>query len=78
MKKKVVSLTLCIALAATMITGCGNTQAAGSAAPAEEATAEETATEETTEEAPAEASGDTINIGVVAPLTGGYALFGES
>ena len=78
MKKKVVSLTLCIALAATMITGCGNTQAAGSAAPAEEATAEETATEETTEEAPVEASGDTINIGVVAPLTGGYALFGES
>ena len=44
MKKKVVSLTLCIALAATMITGCGNTQAAGSAAPAEEATAGETAT----------------------------------
>ncbi|MDD3660488.1 MAG: ABC transporter substrate-binding protein [Lachnospiraceae bacterium] len=78
MKKKVVSLTLCIAMVAAMITGCGSTQAAGSAAPAEDAT-EETATEETAEEAPAEeASGDTINIGVVAPLTGGYALFGES
>ena len=77
MKKKSVSLVLCIAMAVGMLSGCGSTQAATDAAPAEAAT-EEAATEEAATEETVTEESDTINIGVVAPLTGGYALFGES
>jgi len=77
MKRKIVSLTLCIAMTVGMLVGCGTTQATETA-PAEEVVAEEAVATETTEAETTEASGDTINIGVVAPLTGGYALFGES
>ena len=78
MKKKLLSMVLASAMVATCLTGCGSsTTASTTETPASDtATTTEAATEAGTEAAAA--SGDTINIGVVAPLTGSYALFGQS
>ena len=79
MKRKLLSIILASTMVAACVTGCGST-AATSEAPATDAASTEAATEAGTEAGTetAAASGDTINIGVVAPLTGSYALFGES
>lgn len=58
MKKKVLSVMLCVAMTAAMMVGCGNTETAAT---------EEAAAEETTEEAPAEeAAGGTLVMGTNA------------
>ena len=69
MKKRVLSLLTAGALAASALTGCGSSTAETTAAASGAAAGAETA---------AAADGDTISFGVIAPLTGPHALYGES
>lgn len=76
MKKKTLSALLALTLAASL-TGCATTGAgAETAAPAAEESAAAAESAESAESAAPE--GDTIKIGVSAPITGGLALYGES
>ena len=68
MKKRALSLLMAGALAAAALSGCG---ASGSSSA--ESTA--AASSETTASA---ADGDTLSFGVIAPLTGPHALYGEA
>lgn len=72
MKKKLLSMILTSAMVVTCVTGCGASTSQT------DAPADSTESTEAGTESAAVASGDTINIGIVAPLTGSYALFGES
>ena len=79
MKKKMLSMLLALTVTASLV-GCATTGGTETAAPAADAPAE---TEAAASEAPADeaapvAEGDTIKIGVSAPITGGLALYGES
>ncbi len=69
MKKRVLSLLTAGALVASALTGCGSSSAESTAA----ASGADAGTE-----AAAAADGDTISFGVIAPLTGPHALYGEA
>lgn len=82
MKKKVISLTLAAAMAASMA-ACGSkpaetTAAAAAETKAEEAKAEETKAEEKKEEAAAPAAEGAWKIGGIGPITGAAAAYGQS
>ena len=80
MKKKLLSLVLSTAMIAALLAGCGS-DAASSEAPAETTEAAEgaadTAEAPAAEAAPAGEEDKVIKIGVVAPMTGGKAVYGE-
>ena len=80
MKKKLLSIVLSTAMIATLLAGCGSGEAATAEAPAaEDKTAEaalDTAKDSATQTAPLEED-KIIKIGVVAPMTGGKAMYGE-
>lgn len=67
MKKKVVSILLCAALVVGSLTACGSKESTDTAK-----------TDSTTEATDTASSSDAIQFGFVGPLTGGYALYGES
>ncbi len=77
MKKKLLTIVLTAVMVTASLSGCGTgTTSSTSETPVSEAASTEASTESGANSAAA--SGDTINIGVVAPLTGSYALFGQS
>lgn len=80
MKKKLLSLVLSTAMIAALLAGCGS-DAASSEAPAEATEAAEPAADAAgapaAEAAPAGEEDKVIKIGVVAPMTGGKAVYGE-
>lgn len=85
MKKKVLSVLLASAMAAASLTGCATTGGDSASTAADTTAAETTAADEASGEASTEATasteaptGDTIKIGVSAPITGSLALYGES
>ena len=79
MKKKVLGLLLSTILVASLVTGCGTTDAAATETTGEAAT-EETSEEAATEEVAAQpaAEDNVVKVALIAPITGGYALFGEA
>jgi len=85
MKKKLMSLGLVVAMAASL-SACGGSKPAETTAAATEAAKEEAATEaakeeakeESKEEAAAPAEGGVLKIGVLGPLTGPAAAYGNA
>ena len=76
MKRKMVSILLCAAMLASVVSGCGDS---GSTAETESSGTESTGTE-SSDGAAAAASGDEdniIRIGAVCAMTGGSAIYGE-
>jgi len=77
MKKKIVSVMLTAAMAATLLAGCG-----GSSSSSEEAASSASGTAETSEAAAdsgSEGSSDAVfKIGAIGPLTGGAAQYGNA
>lgn len=83
MKKKLLSLVLCTAMTAALLSGCGSSETtpadASAEAPADtETDAAETDTAEAEPASPAGEEDNVIKIGVVCTLTGGKALNGEA
>ncbi len=69
MKKKLVGILLCLSLTTALLAGCGST----------ETTTETTeASTETTETAEVGEEDNVIKVGLIAPITGGYAVYGEA
>ena len=76
MKRKMVSILLCAAMLASVVSGCGDS---GSTAETESSGTESTGTE-SSDGAAAAASGEEdniIRIGAVCAMTGGSAIYGE-
>lgn len=81
MLKKFLTISLALAMGAMLLSGCGGTPTASEGPAQESSAAEEPAPEnaapaEQGEAAPAEATGDTIKIGGLAPLTGNVSVYG--
>ena len=73
MKKKLLSILLCVAMTATLVTGCGSETASGTTGGSAE-----TGEAESTEAGTASDEEDNvIRIGVVCAMTGGSAIYGE-
>ena len=74
MKKKVVSLMLCTALTAAMVSGCGGgdnaSSSEGNTPATDDAGASNEATDSTDAEQPAASGGNVIKVGVFEPQTG--------
>ena len=70
MKKKLLSVLLCVAMVSSLLAGCGSKEpdAAGEAATTEEAVTEDAATEETGEEAAEETAGGSVEGKIFAIL----------
>lgn len=71
MKKKILSVLLCVAMVSTMLAGCSKDSS-------KKGSNTSTSTEDTTAADTSTSSEDNvIRIGVIAPLTGGSAIYGE-
>lgn len=71
MKKKILSVLLCVAMVSTMLVGCSkdsSKKGSNTNTSAEDTTAADTSTS---------SEDNVIRIGVIAPLTGGSAIYGE-
>ncbi|MGN0131793.1 MAG: ABC transporter substrate-binding protein [Lachnospiraceae bacterium] len=72
MKKKLLSILLCVAMTASLVTGCGSDTASETSSGAAESEGTEAAESTTTGE-----EDNVIRIGVVCAMTGGSAIYGE-
>lgn len=79
MKKKILSVLLCVAMVSTMLVGCSkdsSKKGSNTNTSAEDTTAADTST--SSDAASSSGSEDNVvRIGVIAPLTGGSAIYGE-
>ncbi len=73
--KTIVSVTMAAAMSMALLTGCGGSSAPAAPAASAPAEAKEEAAKE---EAPAASSDATFKIGMIGPLTGGAAAYGQA
>lgn len=80
MKKKILSMLLCTAMVASVLTGCGGSTASETSSDAKASTEEADAAEGEETEGTKAAAGEednVIRIGAVCAMTGGSAIYGE-